>query len=140
MIQPRSPAAGGRSTMVAPRGRGRAPGAAGGGPGEHPAQVAGVAPEGPPQRGDLGDLSLRQLVEHPRLGERPGRAHEALVQDADDARVEAVEGPDLVHHRHAPTPAQIVASGNGIPAPDPATMRSWPPTRCTRPAGPRPAG
>ena len=38
-------------------------------------------------------LAMRQLVEHARLGEREARVHQALLQQAELARVEAREAP-----------------------------------------------
>ena len=38
-------------------------------------------------------LAMRELVEHARLGEREARVHQALLQQAELARVEAGEAP-----------------------------------------------
>ena len=62
--------------------------------GEQAAEEAGVDVHLAAQVGDLGDLALAELVEHARLGQRVGRAQQAVAQDADARGVEAVEGAD----------------------------------------------
>jgi two-component system cell cycle response regulator len=61
---------------------------------EQAAEKAGVDVHLAAQVGDLGDLALAELVEHARLGQRVGRAQQAVAQDADARGVEAVEGAD----------------------------------------------
>ena len=63
-------------------------------PGEQAAEEAGVDVDLAAQVGDLGHLALTELVEHARLGQRVGRAQQAVAQDADARGVEAVEGAD----------------------------------------------
>ena len=63
-------------------------------PGEQAAEEAGVDVHLAAQVGDLGHVALTELVEHARLGQRVGRAQQAVAQDADARGVEAVEGAD----------------------------------------------
>jgi len=63
-------------------------------PGEDPAEVAAVDVEPAAELADLHPLDLTELEQHPRLRERIRRPEQALAQDADLVRVEAVEGAD----------------------------------------------
>jgi hypothetical protein len=66
---------------------------------EDPAEVAGVEPEVAPQRGHLGPIALRQLEDHPGLGQRVRRVQQPVLQYADHTGVEAVERTDGVDLR-----------------------------------------
>ena len=67
---------------------------------QQPAQVAGIEIEVARQLGGrCVRLAMRELPEQARLGQREARAGQALVQDADAPRVEAVEAADGVGAR-----------------------------------------
>ena len=72
-------------------------------PREHPAEISGVDAERAAEIAGGETLVMRQLVQHARFSERKGRMQEALVEDAEPARVEAGEaadGGDAVVRRH----------------------------------------
>src|SRR5262249_10183140 len=61
---------------------------------DHTAQVPGVETELSTDVGGRRLFGMRDLVEHPRFGERELTAEPALLQDADLLRVEAIEAAD----------------------------------------------
>lgn len=78
--------------------------ALGGEPVQDPAQVPGVEPQPGPEVRDLHRLALRQLVQHPRLGQRVLGPDETGLQHPDHPRIEAVEPPHLRDRLHAHRP------------------------------------
>src|SRR5207302_11364706 len=74
------------------------------------AQIAGVEPQLTAELGRGGRVAVRQLVEHPHLGERERALEVPFVQQADLLRVAAVAAPhgrDALReaglgHRHPP--------------------------------------
>lgn len=64
---------------------------------QDPAQVPGVQGEFGPQIHRVGTRGVCEFVEHPGLGQRVrGVQLAAVVESADDVRVEAVEGADVL--------------------------------------------
>jgi hypothetical protein len=63
---------------------------------EDAAHVSGAETEIPPEVGRRRRLAVRQLVQHPRLGQRKRTVEQVLVEHADPPRVEPVEGADGV--------------------------------------------
>lgn len=64
-------------------------------PAHDPAEIARVQAEVDPELRGRRRPSLRELVDDPRLCQRKRALEEPLLEDADPARVEAVEAPDL---------------------------------------------
>src|SRR5690606_7632916 len=83
------------------------------------AEIAGIEAEVAAQLGCGRPLALRQLVHHPRLGERERALRQPLLQDADLPGVETVEAPYGSHRAiesfgHERSPSVIVVRINQI--------------------------
>ena len=61
---------------------------------EDAAEIAEIEPQFPPKFRGREVVALGEFVEHARLGQREAAGQQALLQDADDARVAAGEPPD----------------------------------------------